>query len=535
MTPYTSNPGVSLFFAPFYRLALQFDADNWLPVMIGTGNQAAIVLIFVGFLLLYRELRGKSIFLFICTIIVWPFFLRSLYNASELMFATSTIFAFVSYLKWHRTGKYRFLALVSFFVGISTMMRNDGLVLAVCIFCELAYSFYRKRNDPKTIKVTHLLAAYLLPLLFIASGYFWISKELITKADTNISKRSYIAFEQGYYPSRLDYKKDLIQGQLESRKRFGLPEENNHSVIKAAIRHPKEFIIRVLRNCLTVPVTFVRAVDFNGSAIVTIPLILLGFLNLYKTNQFNIIKPIIVWFTIFTIYFFFFFRTGYFAFFFYIYITLLYYGIQSVKIPIKSNLTNICILSGLPVCLVLSQSVSWILLVVFLICDVIIYVTIMRKISLFTRNIVSLSIATLLVYAWSDKINFSRIPTRSTEEFKIVKILEQNVGPGNWIWCYGFREAVFANLVVVSFDADMCSINTQDKWLKYLNDYKPLRAAYLNPELHRISAKIYNFLCAQNGKSLNLKYQDETGLHRIYSVNRKYVQEHAPELLSKNK
>lgn len=130
--------------------------------------------------------------------------------------------------------------LVAVTVVATWLSRPEGLPLA--LVCGALLSLLSTNHR---LRATAAYSATLVVLL-VAVTLFYASRG--QTVDWTNQARSYVAFEQGYghvFPGRIEGS-PWFEGREYAARVFGTAQENQHSIFRAALRHPTAFLERVL-------------------------------------------------------------------------------------------------------------------------------------------------------------------------------------------------------------------------------------------------------------------------------------------------
>jgi hypothetical protein len=124
-------------------------------------------------------------------------------------------------------------------MGLGALARVETVVL-IGTLAGIAYVIGRKRHP-----VPKILAAAILPASGILVGLFVVNLITIGNINLGVSNKSYESFEVN---QSILTGGDLEKGRQESRRLFGTQAENKNSVLRAILRNPRAFGLRILAN-----------------------------------------------------------------------------------------------------------------------------------------------------------------------------------------------------------------------------------------------------------------------------------------------
>jgi len=305
---YSWNPLVAIVYAIFYFFTRH--SPFWFLESVTLGRVFLFCLLWLSCYLIARELKDQLHPAWILGIaFVSPLFTDLLRNPSDTLFAVMSGFAFWQLLAFHNTKKIRNLAGTSFFLGLAALSRNDGLVL---FFIVLILAFFLAKN----IKINwgKWALALVLPFWLLVGGYvvtFWAVRG---EFEFGTPARSYIAFMQGnqiVYTRTEDCKQSFQKcAVLDGNQKYGTGEENNNSILRAILRNPAAYLVRLERILLTLPDAFYQAYGMR-LAYVFILLSALGLFYLFHRRKFVFLFIFLAWPIYLGVYFLTFFRPGY--------------------------------------------------------------------------------------------------------------------------------------------------------------------------------------------------------------------------------
>lgn len=180
----------------------------------------------------------------LAAITAFPFVL---YNNSDALFAILSGLALsqmLRFLQGHSTGR---LALAGVFLGLGALTRADGLVLTgTAALAVLAITLRDSVGGTRVTLAGNRLLALLLPVMLLVGGYQTLYSVSRGAASTDLSERTYMAFEQGEGASYAGDPKAAFERTGGVRSLYGTPEENGHSIFAAIQRNPQAFGERVV-------------------------------------------------------------------------------------------------------------------------------------------------------------------------------------------------------------------------------------------------------------------------------------------------
>jgi hypothetical protein len=223
------------------------ESPFWLIYSCMIGRLALFGLLWSSAYLLATALQGLMPPLIMAgLLVVSPALITLMPQASHPLFSAMSAFALWQTLLFAQTSAVRPLILASLFVALSILARSgEGLVIWAALVVIAAWNGYRAR------RLLVSVAASLLPCAALLSAYLVFDYAQLGRFDLGMAEYSYFTFEQGHglaYQSDYDPKENsYVNGQMDARRLFGTPEENNYSILTAITRNPEAYLQRVPR------------------------------------------------------------------------------------------------------------------------------------------------------------------------------------------------------------------------------------------------------------------------------------------------
>jgi hypothetical protein len=257
----------------------------------------------------------------ISLLLISPALTTLLRNPSDALFTAMSAFALWQVLSFYHEKKIKHLWLASLFVGLSTLSRNDGLIIFLfLVFISISLNLSSvKRMCTSTVAV-------VIPFGIIVSGYVILYGSKTGVYEFGTIRRTYCAFEQG---QGIAYEYPIPDGTLEVRRIFGTPEENRYSIISAIKRNPKAFLDRVRQTIKASP----KKIYFmygERLGIIILLLAVMGAVELARKKLYLILLVFLLWPAHLLVYFFTFFRHTYFLFPYFIIFSMTSIGLISI-------------------------------------------------------------------------------------------------------------------------------------------------------------------------------------------------------------
>lgn len=314
---FAQAPLLALFYAAIYLVFRS--SDFWMVHAATCGHIAIFALTWISLYLIARELRKlASPWIVLGFLLITPVPHLLVENSSDGFFATTTAFAFWSFLVFVNHGRHGNLRNASLLIGLAALIRVDGVVL-FAIFVPLALAL-----RPKSIGLARTAAYSLAPFLLVTGAYVAIYFFQSGELTLGIQRRSYAAFEQGHEEvAKQKFGRRDLDDRAEVEAIFGTAEENSQSVVRAILRHPGAFFQRLCDMSLYLVPEKAAGAYGRSTALVVAALCVLGLVTLWKTaDQRRLLALIVLWPCFLLVYFLTFFRYGYFLLPFYAVLTL---------------------------------------------------------------------------------------------------------------------------------------------------------------------------------------------------------------------
>ena len=328
LPPFSRNPLIGVFYALTY---LPFSASHyWMTQSAMLGRFFLFTLMWISGYLVAREATEQKTlpFIFAALLIFSPVLVEIVGNPSDALFSAMSAFALWQLLRFYHHRRTEALAKMSFFLGLSALSRNDGLVL-FAIFMLIAILLAYKNT-----KKWKLALSALLPFFALVIGYLLIFGAISGSAELDTAKRTYVAFLQGH---AVDYQHDdsTCQQKImkcvvhEAENIYGTAEENNASVFQAIHKNPSAYLSRLNKTIKTLPEKIVEAYG-KRTVIALFLFTALGIFALLKKKEYLLLGIFFASMAYLGVYFLTFFRAGYFRMPYFIIFTLATFGVSPI-------------------------------------------------------------------------------------------------------------------------------------------------------------------------------------------------------------
>jgi hypothetical protein len=245
------GPLVALLYAPF--VLLRPVHPDWFLLSAWGGRFVLYTLIWWSTLHLARRLRSEASPLIVSGVIFLAlYYLPLLENSSDAAFSVCSALALACLLDVRASHRLSPVLLGSVLCGLGMLARAEAvLFLAVYVVMCLAVTM-------RSASRIRILAASALPAVIVLGGYFAVSWVSMGRIELGMGSKSYDSFEVN---QPLASGTDREASRAETRRLFGTPDENQHSVLRAVLRNPPAFLQRVAARVLDLPRQFL---DMNG-------------------------------------------------------------------------------------------------------------------------------------------------------------------------------------------------------------------------------------------------------------------------------
>lgn len=236
------GPLVALVYAPFH-LVLGSMAD-WFLAEAWAGRFLLFVSLWLSTFYLASKL-GDYAHPYVATGVLFVnlSFFSVLANPSDAVFVSFSALALAKLISFKSAQRIQDVWTGSAFVGLCVLSRVEAIVL-LPLLLSLSWALGRRRHA-----LGRLLLAALLPSFTILAVYMLISFISSGSLDLGVGAKSYDSFEVN---------QPVMEGgglgpREEAERLFGTAEENQGSVLRAILRNPMSFVVRILANAMEIP------------------------------------------------------------------------------------------------------------------------------------------------------------------------------------------------------------------------------------------------------------------------------------------
>ena len=299
------SPLTAFLYTPVYFIVSS--SPFWMIHCCGIIRMILFCLLWCGAYIVAKQFaRWSNPLIAMALLAVTPALPSLLTFPSDASFAICSAFGLWQMLCFYRTRRYRHLWAASSIAALSALARSDGLVL-LPVLVVLAVLIGRRR-----LSFVGIMSATVLPFVLLVGGYLLLCRISHGRFETGIRHRQYEAFEQGHgvvYAEQ--YSPNFyLNGQLDARRIYGTPEENDYLVFNAVRRNPTAYMKRLVRMVLNLPKTALLAYG-SGVGVVIILFALRGLLRMTKEEALVPVAIALAWNANLLAYLLSFYREGY--------------------------------------------------------------------------------------------------------------------------------------------------------------------------------------------------------------------------------
>jgi hypothetical protein len=144
---------------------------------------------------------------------------------------------------------------------------------------------------------TAYLSAALLPCAAIVLGYVLAYRLLVGSFGLGMAEYSYFTFEQGHgmaFQSEYDENEEFyVLGQMDARRLFGTPQENQYSIATAILRNPRAYLERVPRLIGLIPGYVI--IMYASLGVVFFLIAARGIIELIRRRLYLLLSILLLW------------------------------------------------------------------------------------------------------------------------------------------------------------------------------------------------------------------------------------------------
>ena len=241
------GPLVAFVYAPVHLVV--GNSPDWFMLEAWAGRFILFIFLWLSIFSLAHQFKDDlpppilAGVLFVTT----PFFLI-VANQSDALFVSLSVLALAKLIAYYRRRRLKDVWMASIFVGLGILARVESILLIGTL--AVVSIVIGRRSQP----VFKILIAAVLPALGILALFFIASLITVGNFNLGVGSKAYDSFEMNQpLPGA-----DTEQIREETRRLFGTRQENNGSVIRAILRNPPAFAMRILVNAKNMPGIYLK-------------------------------------------------------------------------------------------------------------------------------------------------------------------------------------------------------------------------------------------------------------------------------------
>jgi hypothetical protein len=520
LTPFGYSPLSSLLYALTYIPVRE--SPYWLIYSCTIGRILLFALLWASSYAIATTFAGlASPLVMIGLLAISPALLYLVAHGSHALFAAMSAFALWQVLLLYQSKATRHLIIASVFVGLAVLSRSgEGLFLWMVLIL-LAVWLHR---DSKRLSLS--LAASLCPCAIILGGYILLYYGQVGRFDLGMAEYSYFTFEQGHglaYQSRYDQRENFyVNGQVDARRLFGTPEENNYSIATAIYRNPSAYLQRVPRLVALAPSYAIR--EYGGSlGLIFFLLAVRGLIDLAHQKLYTLLSILFLWCSYFLTYLLLVFQATHFLFPYYIVFVLTSIGLTAAirNISSRKEISLWCaVFVGLIITGIAAKHVVFFSTCLFFLLAFTTVWTVMnrwRRVESITAIGIILALAAFAIRAEYPQPKFRQLGIAVDEQATL--FMKQHLKPRTPVGAYAPINVWMADLTYIpmfrSALPEIASVQDLLDWMKKNH----LAGVYVDPHLQRQEPSLWAIVEGQIGKSLKVGFTSEKGEVQVLLAN----------------
>jgi hypothetical protein len=278
------GPIVALVYAPVHLIV--GGSPDWFMIETWTGR--IVLYSFLWWSIFYLALQFKeyvSPYIMLGVLFISVPFFSVVQNQSDAVFVGFSALALAFLLKFYQDRKLRDLCIGSLMVGLGTLARVETIILIV--FMVVMGIFIGRHH----FALYKLLLYSILPAICVIGLFFIASLIMVGNLNLGIAYKSYDSFEMN---QSVLTGGDIELARQETRRLFGTQEENQGSVLRAILRNPVAFGVRMLANVKTIPINYFTFFGKKLGAIL-LPFVAWGVYALIRKKAFVPLIILLIW------------------------------------------------------------------------------------------------------------------------------------------------------------------------------------------------------------------------------------------------
>jgi hypothetical protein len=497
----------------------------WLIHANSLGRFFLFTFVFIGAAAVGRAMkRYFHPLLLLGFLFLHPLLVENFEYPADLLFAAISALAFARAVRFLHTRELKHIWWAAFWLGMGMLTRGDALILFAAL---LVFVVVMGR---KTHAWWRLLLAMVVPFVALSGGYVLLRGAITGDFDTGMAARAYTAFEQGQevdMPAADQRFGAPTASYYVARERFGAPEENALSVLRAISRNPEAYFNRLKAVVKLLPGLFLTAY-YRRFTILIAFLALRGLIVLIRQKKLPLALLHLLWLlplsagiarTLV--------RVGYFRLFFFVMFSLAIIGLKALLDNLRHGWEGILWGVGMAVVLILSfplEELGIQLGMTVFLCWLFLAALLARRDEpLLNWRIMAmlLLLAGAFLLKGSFRIYRPRVLGKDPREAASL-VLREVTDPGD-IVLTGTPSVVFlAEREVANFyGQDIPEFPTSDAFIDWMAS-QDFDAIYLDLEA---PARLWDLSFAQAGNWLTLVYGDEADQVYIFLLDSVYEPE----------
>lgn len=278
--------GASPLVSAFYALSSlpYLNSPFWLIQTASLGRLILVTLLWLSAYRIGRQLSPLApAVILLGMLLVTPLATDILRFPSDPLYSALAGLALAEVLAFHFTKSLQHVWASSFFLGLASLARNDGLLLGLVLVPLLVVL------APKTRRLSTLVGS-TAPLILLVGGVVLVHGVQSGSYSMGTLERTYGNFESGQQivTSGTGQRNATIESRLKARRLFGTPEENRNSVLTAIRRNPSEYLRRVVGLARALPALYLDAYGKRFGAVILI-LATAGIIVLLRRKEFKVL------------------------------------------------------------------------------------------------------------------------------------------------------------------------------------------------------------------------------------------------------
>ncbi|HZA54159.1 MAG TPA: hypothetical protein VE616_07910, partial [Candidatus Udaeobacter sp.] len=512
LTPFGYSPLSSLLYALTY-IPVQ-GSPYWLIYSCTIGRILLFGLLWTSSYLVASALSTlASPWLMPALLAISPALLYLIAHGSHALFAAMSAFALWQALLFYQTKATRHLVMASVFVGLAVLTRSgEGLILWAVLILLAVWL------DKDFKRMAASLAGSVFPCALILGGYILLYYGQVGRFDLGMAEYSYFTFEQGHglaYQSRYDEQENFyVNGQMDARRLFGTPEENEYSITTAIFRNPSAYLQRVPRLASLAPEKAASVYGF-GLALVFFLFALRGACELLRQKLYTLLSILLLWSSYLLVYLLLVFQPTHFLLPYYILFLLASVGV----ITVVSNFDNrwehgfwaTILVALIAIAITLQKATLFLTASLLLAALVITWMTMARY-----RHVPSIKVVgVMLVFIpFLIQANHPEPKFRSlgiAEDERAILYMREHLKSGAPVGAYAPINIWMANLTYIPmFRSALPGLNSEQDFSTWMKNNR-LAAVYVDSSLKRQEPSVWALVQKRIGHDLKIGFASEKG------------------------